>query len=124
MNTKSLLIICLLVISSAVEAQVHNAENSLKIDPATNCQIRYIYLPNLSAYFDKLDKKYIYKEKEEWKKVTEIPNLHGGYSKYSGVGVEINDYDEDEPYLYIKCHKKQFPYCSNGRFTYITVPVK
>lgn len=124
MKAKKILIGLVLFFSSSIVAQVSYVENNnLKFNSSTGCQIRYIYFPNMSAYFDKLEKVYIYKEDNEWLTAEELPNLYGGYSLYSNVGVEIKDFDEDKPFTQIKQHKKQYPYCSKGHFTYETVAI-
>ena len=116
-------IICLVCFSANAQVS-YVKDNNLKFDSSTNCQMRYVYFPNMCAYFDKLEKVYLFKENGEWKKAEDLPTLFGGYSLYSQVGVEIKDYDEENPQTQIKKHKKQFPFCSKGRFTYETVAVR
>ena len=120
----TIFIIIAILFCTSIKAQVSYVENNnLKFNSATNCQIRYIYFPNMGAYFDKLNNDYIFQEKGEWIKAKELPTLYGGYSIYSNVGVEIKDYEEEQPFSQIKQHKKQFPYCSKGHFTYQTVAI-
>jgi hypothetical protein len=76
------------------------------------------------AYYDKLEKVYLYKGKDEWIKAEALPPLYGGYSPYSKLAVEITDYDGDEPQQFIKIHKTIYPYSSKGRFEYKTISVK
>ena len=125
MKTKKLLIVLALVFSTAITAQVSYLENNnLKFNASSGCQVRYIYFPNMSAYYDKLENQYIFQEKGEWRKADELPTLYGGYSLYSNIGVEITDYDEDNPFTQIKQHRKQYPYCSKCHFTYTTVAIR
>ena len=79
-------------------------------------EIRYYYFPNLEAYFDLQEKVYLYKEEGEWLEAAELPTNYGGYSLYNKVRVTIEDYDGDEPYLFLATHKKLYPYNSKGRF--------
>lgn len=122
--TNKILIILVITLSTTCLGQVnYNDNNNLKFNSTTNCQVRYIFFPNMSAYYDKLNKDYIFQEKEEWITAKELPTLYGGYSLYSNIGVEINDYDDNQPFTQIRNHKKQFPYCSKGHFTYKTVAI-
>jgi hypothetical protein len=124
MKAKNTLLILLILFSSAITAQVSYVENNnLKYNSLTSCQIRYIYFPNLTAYYDMLNNNYIFQEKGQWITAKELPTLYGGYSLYSNIGVEIKDYDEDKPFTQIKQHKRQYPYCSNGHFSYKTVAI-
>ena len=110
MNAKKILLVFAFIYCNTISAQVTYLDNTnnLKFNSQTNCQLRYLYFPNLQAYFDKLDKVYIFQEKGEWIKAEELPNNYGGYSLYSKVRVVITDYDEDQPFTQIKIHKKQF----------------
>lgn len=125
MKAKRILLFLTLIFCSTITAQVSYVKNNnLKFDITSNCQVRYIYFPNMSAYYDLLNNVYIFQEKGEWTEAKKLPILYGGYSLYSNVGVEINDYDEDKPFTQIKQHRKQYPYCSNGHFSYKTVAIK
>ena len=97
--------------------QPPNEDDSLPIDPITNCYVRYYYFPNLEAYFDNLELVYYFKVKGEWQTAEELPTNFGGYSIYNKVRVTITDYDGEEPYQLIGTHKKMYPYNSKGRFT-------
>jgi hypothetical protein len=124
MNAKKILLVIAFIVCNTINAQVSYLDNNgLKFDSTTNCQIRYLYFPNMQAYYDKLNKVYIYKDKGEWLEAEELPTLYGGYSLYSKVRVEITDYDDDKPYTQLKQHKKQFPYSSRGHFTYETAAI-
>lgn len=121
MKTKITFMVFVLLIVTSITGQISCIENnSLKIDTTTNCSIRYIYFPNMHAYYDKLDEVYIFKLKGEWTYSKELPTLYGGYSLYSNVGVEITDFDDDIPQSNYIQHKKQFPYNAKGRFTFET----
>lgn len=89
---------------------------SLPIDPKTNCQLRYSYFPNLYAYYDNLKNVYYYQMNGEWQTAVELPQNYGGYSLYNKARVAITNYEEENPYQFIKMHKKLYPYNSKGRF--------
>ena len=89
-------------------------KDALLIDKKT--EIRYYYFPNLEAYFDLQEKVYLYKEEGEWLEAEELPTNYGGYSLYNKVRVTIEDYNGDEPYLFLATHKKLYPYNCKGRF--------
>ena len=124
MNARKILLVFAFIVCNTITAQVTYLENStLKFDADTNCQLRYLYFPNMQAYYDKLNKVYIFRDKGNWVEAEELPHLYGGYSLYSKVRVEITDYDEDKPYLLLKQHKKQFPYSKKGHFSYQTAAI-
>lgn len=124
MNARKTLLVIAFIICNTITAQVTYLDNNnLKFNPQNNCQLRYLYFPNMQAYYDKLNKVYIYQNKGEWITAKELPTLYGGYSIYSKVRVEITDFDDDKPYTQLKNHKKQFPYSKNGHFTYQTIAI-
>lgn len=124
MNATKTLIVIAFIVCNTITAQVTYLDNNnLKFNSENNCQLRYLYFPNMHAYYDKLNKVYIYQDKGEWVNSEELPTLYGGYSLYSKVRVEITDFDDDKPYTQLKNHKKQFPYSKNGHFTYQTVAI-
>jgi hypothetical protein len=125
MNARKILLVIAFIVCNTITAQVTYLDNSsLKFNSDTNCQMRYLYFPNMQAYYDMLNKVYIYREKGEWIEAQELPTLYGGYSIYSHVRVEIIDYDEDKPYTQLNMHKKQFPYSKRGHFTYETAAIR
>lgn len=90
-------------------------------DEKSLMKLRYYYYPNLEAYYDKLKQIYYYKKNGKWIVSKELPAGMGGYSLYSKVYVTIEDYNGDEPYLFVEIHKKKYPYNSKGRFLNSTV---
>lgn len=124
MNATKTLIVIAFVVCNTITAQVTYLDNNnLKFNSQNNCQIRYLYFPNLHAYYDKLNNVYLYQDKGIWVSNEELPPLYGGYSLFSKVRVEITDFDDDKPYTQLKNHKKQFPYSSKGHFTYQTASI-
>lgn len=87
---------------------------SLKIDPDTQCQLRYQYYPNLEAYFDNYKNEFIYNNKGQWIIAREIPAGYRGYSLFNKINVPITDYDDDNVTQFINIHKKRHPY-TTGR---------
>lgn len=88
----------------------------LRIDPTTQCQVRYHYFPNLEAYFDLTTQTYLYNIKGEWITSEEIPKGYRGYSMYNKTNVAINDYDDDNIIQFLDAHRQKYPYV-NGRKT-------
>lgn len=124
MNATKTLIVIAFVVCNTITAQVTYLDNNnLKFNSQNNCQLRYLYFPNLHAYYDKLNNVYLYQDKGIWVSNEELPPLYGGYSLFSKVRVEITDFDDDKPYTQLKNHKKQFPYSSKGHFTYQTASI-
>jgi hypothetical protein len=121
MKTKSIIVSIAILFCSTVTAQETITEKpTLYINPENNCQLRYIYFPNLCAYYDKLELEYIFQIKGEWVAADELPPLYGGYSLFSNVGVELTDFDDEDPQILLKIHKKLYPYNAKGRFSYAT----
>jgi hypothetical protein len=121
MKTNKLILIFALFTTNLFIGQVSHVENdNLKFNSTSNCKLRYLYYPNLQAYYDKLNRVYWYKEKGEWIESEELPENYGGYSLFSKMCVEIKNYDDDLPYTQIDYHKKQFPYNAKGHINLAT----
>ena len=117
MKTNKLILIFALFATNLFIGQSTHVENlNLKLNSTSNCKLRYLYYPNLQAYYDKLKSVYWYKDKGEWIECEELPVNYGGYSLYSRMCVEIENYDDDLPYTQINYHKKKYPYTKNGQF--------
>lgn len=115
-NIRLTLILLIMFLSNIINAQSSKCVMARNLN--NNCIIRYYYYPNLQAYYDNQNKVFIYQDENKWKKSEELPNFYGGYSIYKHVRVLIKDFDDDNPESQIAIHKKDYPYCSNGRFTY------
>jgi hypothetical protein len=111
-----MLVLFILVFSSAQAQNAVAKKENLPVDKKTNCYIRYYYFPNLQAYFDNLKMVYYFKENGTWITASELPKNYGGYSLYNKARVTITDYDDEEPYHLLQVHKKMYPYNSKGRF--------
>lgn len=89
------------------------AQEKLEVDPITNCELRYLYFPNLQTYYDSKTKTYLYIVNDEIIESTEKPKI--GYSVYNGYFVQIKDYDDDDIFNYLEKHKKLYPYVSSKK---------
>lgn len=110
----TLFLMLFLVHFSSAQKSSKQDDNPPLIDPASNCQLRYYYYPNLEAYFDTLKRIYYYKEDAEWITGEEIPEGYRGYSLYNKIYVFITDYDDDLIIQFIDMHKKKYPYTKRG----------
>ena len=120
-NHKTVFLLLLFFAFYTSNAQVAEQQiKKLPSDPKTNCQLRYYYFPNLEAYFDNLENVYYYQSGGNWNIVKELPENYGGYSLYKNVRVMLNDFDGENPYQFIKTHKKTYPYSSNGKIKKVT----
>ncbi|HEX9980272.1 MAG TPA: hypothetical protein VGB50_06880 [Flavobacterium sp.] len=117
MKTLKLICVGLLLLSVMPTHAQTNTETARTIpsDPTTHCALRYLYFPNLEAYFDTKKNVYLYNEKGVWKTAEEIPSGYRGYSMYNKVNVSITDYDDDDPIQFLKMHKKKYPYIFNNK---------
>lgn len=77
--------------------------------PSNYVDVRYYYYPNLQAYFDLKEMKYIYKINNEWVKKDYIPPNYRGYCIFNKQYVVINDFFDDNPYQKLEEHKKIYP---------------
>lgn len=110
----SIIIGVVLFLTHAAHSQTSEAK--LKIDPTTNCKIRYLYFPNLEAYYDNTTNMYLYKDKGIWTSIADLPKGFRGYSIYNNANVPITDFDDDDVTQMIKVHRQKYPYI-NGRKT-------
>lgn len=85
----------------------------LPLDPITNCELRYLYFPNLQAYYDSKTKTYLYIANGEIIESDEKPKI--GYSVYNSYHVQITDYDDDDIFNCLEKHKKLYPYVSSRK---------
>ena len=69
-------------------------EVKLPLDSITNCELRYIYFPNIKIIESKVK-----------------PRI--GYSVYNGYFIQITDYDGDYIFDLLEKHKKLYPYISS-----------
>ena len=83
--------------------------------------LRYYYFPNLNAYYDLKNAKYIYKVSNEWVVRDNIPSNYRGYSIYNNYRVQIEGYTGDEPYDLIKEHQKLYPADYTGKLRKIAL---
>ena len=81
------------------------------LDSIKNFEFRYLYFPNLQAYYDSKTKTYLYIVNGEIIESTEKPKM--GYSVYNGYHVQITDYDGDDIFNSLEKHKKLYPYVSS-----------
>jgi hypothetical protein len=83
----------------------------LPLDPITNCELRYLYFPNLQTYYDSKTETYLYIVNGEIIESNERPKI--GYSVYNSYHVQITDYNGDDIFNCLEIHKKLYPYVSS-----------
>ena len=91
------------------------ADSGTAIDPTTLCEIRYLYFPNMEAYYDIKEAVYHYQMDNVWKTSEALPKYYGGYSLFKNERVYITDYEGNHPEEMIKKHRATFPYNPKGR---------
>lgn len=82
----------------------------------TTLKPRFYYYPNLNAYFDLVNKIYIYKVNGEWIKSDRIASNYRGYSSYNKYYIVIEDYFGDNPQELITEHCEKYPSDFKGNF--------
>jgi hypothetical protein len=87
----------------------------LPVDKETDCELRYYYFPNMQVYYDMKKGLYHYQKDQSWIVATELPRNYGGYSLFKNERVLITDFDGEQPEIFIKIHKKMYPYNPKGR---------
>lgn len=116
-----LIFFVILLISQNVTSQI-NLDEVVITKNKTNCNntvstkslsevdnIRYYYYPNLEAYYDFNDSKYILKRYGEWVRVDKIPPRYRGYSLFNDRYVILKGVVCDNPQDFISDHKKMYP---------------
>lgn len=76
--------------------------------PAENTQVRYYYLPDVEAYYDIQDSKFIYYSQHRWVRRSYLPKAYRNYDLYKGYKVLLSDYRGNTPYTYFKAHQKKY----------------
>ena len=68
----------------------------------------YYYLPDIEAYYDIPEKKFIFNENGEWINSSNLPEKYKSYDLYKGYKVVLN---RPHPYFNYNAHKERY-----GRF--------
>jgi hypothetical protein len=88
-------------------------ETKKPLVPIKNCELRYLYFPNLQTYYDFKTEKYLYKVNGKIIESDERPKI--GYSVYNGYYVQITDYNGDDIFNFLEKHKRLYPYVSSKK---------
>lgn len=81
--------------------------------PADRVETQYYYLPDIDAYYDIPQRKYIYISNNTWVRSNTLPARHRNYNLKSGRVVYITDYRGNSPYVYHKKHKTKYYHPGN-----------
>jgi hypothetical protein len=71
--------------------------------------VRYLYFPNMEAYFDLDLKVYLYKADGVWVSTPTMAPNYRGYCVRNGYNVPLEGYTGETPYLELVAHKLRYP---------------
>jgi hypothetical protein len=102
----------LLMIAGTMQAQVvvtATIGNPPPWGPADAVGVRFYYIPDIQAYYDITDSRYIYMSGGHWIHSANLPHAHRDYDLYGGHKVALRDYHGEKPYENYKDHQKSYP---------------
>ncbi len=70
--------------------------------------VRYYYLPDVEAYYDVHDSRFIYISGDRWVRSTYLPKQYRHYDLNRGYKVVMHDYRGNSPYTYYNVHRKSY----------------
>jgi len=76
--------------------------------PAGYSDARYYYLPDVEAYYDINNSRFIYYDGRAWIHRTYLPARYRNYDLYNGYKVVMTDYRGNRPYQYHKSYKVKY----------------
>lgn len=76
--------------------------------PVGYTEVQYYYLPDVEAYYDVPNSKFIYYEGSTWVHRTYLPRRYRSYDLYGGYKVVMSDYHGHTPYIHYKEHKSKY----------------
>jgi len=100
-----------LFIAGAMQAQVSvnvNIGTAPQWGPAGYSDARYYYLPDVEAYYDINNSRFIYYDGRTWVRRAYLPSRYRNYDLYNGYKVVMTDYRGNTPYQYHKSYKVKY----------------
>lgn len=70
--------------------------------------VQYYYLPDVEAYYDVRNSRFIYYAGGVWLHRKYLPAQHKNYDLYQGYKVVLTNYHGSSPYIYFKQHKMKY----------------
>jgi len=100
-----------LFIAGAMQVQVSvhvNIGTAPQWGPAGYSDARYYYLPDVEAYYDIRNSRFIYYNGRSWVRRANLPGRYRNYDLYNGYKVVMTDYRGNTPYRYHKSYKVKY----------------
>ncbi|MEM0543122.1 hypothetical protein WFZ85_10890 [Flavobacterium sp. j3] len=118
MKNLLLLLICINLLPVAkIKAQTNaniKLEKTATWSPAQRFDKQYYYLPEIDAYYDVSQRKYIYQSNNAWVRSNTLPTRYNNYNLKKGKIVYITDYRGNTPFKYHKKHKSKYYHPQNN----------
>jgi hypothetical protein len=102
----------LLVLAGTMQAQVvvtATIGNPPPWGPADGVGVRFYYIPDIQAYYDVTDSRYVYMSGGRWIHSSNLPHRYRNYDLYGGQKVALRDYHGEKPYENYRDHQKNYP---------------
>ena len=106
-NLKRISVLLCLTFSGIVMSQLSIGLN-FNSAPSSNSD-NYYYLPDVEAYYDIHESRYIYFDGREWIHSTRLPGRYRNYDMDRGQKVIIANYRGRTPYINFNNHRKMYP---------------
>lgn len=108
---KLILFVMGLLVASSLQAQVSvniNLGSPPQWGPVGYSGVNYYYLPDVEAYYDVPNSRFIYLDGSRWIHRAYLPVRFRNYDLYSGYKVVMSDYRGNSPYIHFKEHKSKY----------------
>ena len=108
---KSIAFVIALFIASSMQGQISvslHLGTPPQWGPAGYSEARYYYLPDVEAYYDIQNSRFIYLDGGVWVHRSYLPGRYRNYDLYNGYKVVMNDYRGHQPYRYYNQHRVKY----------------
>jgi len=92
-----------------------NIGNPPSWGPSGYDNVRYYYLPDVEAYYDVQNARFIYLSSNIWVQSSKLPSKYKNYDLYGGYKVVLNDYRGNSPYSQFSVHKVKYKHGYRGK---------
>jgi len=87
--------------------------------PANRVETQYYYIPDVDAYYDVPQARFIYVENGKWVRNKALPYRYRNYNLRGGNIIYLTDYRGTSPYKFHKNHKIKYPKRGHSNKVYV-----
>lgn len=87
--------------------------------PVDRVETQYYYLPEVDAYYDVPQQRFIYLSNNVWIRSTALPSRYRSYNLNRARIIYLTDYRGNSPYVYHKEHKVKYYTKKRSKTVYI-----